>query len=69
MHLERQLRLNSTVLALVLNRNHFTFRLDLSLKRFAKAEVNLSFGLKPDFRSRLSFGLKLWSKTTVLAEE
>jgi len=30
-----------------------------SLKLFAKTEVNLSFGLKPDFRSGLSFGLKL----------
>jgi len=53
-HLHRQLRLNS--LALFLNRNHFTFRLDLPLKLFAK---NLSFGSKPHFRSGLSFGLKL----------
>jgi len=28
-----------------------------------KTEVNLRFGLKPDFRSGLSFGLKLQSKT------
>ena len=39
--------------------NHFTFRLDLPLKLFAKTEANLSFGLKPNFRSWLSFGLKL----------
>jgi len=37
--------------------------------QFAKAEVNLSFGLKPDFRSGLSFGLKLLFKTKVLAEK
>ena len=29
------------------------------LKLFAKTEVNLTFGLKPSFRSVLSFGLKL----------
>ena len=34
-------------------------RFRLSLKLFAKTEVNLSFGLKPDFSSGLSFGLKL----------
>jgi len=33
-----------------------SFRL-YGLKLFAKTEVNLSFGLKPDFRSGLSFGL------------
>jgi len=38
------------------------------IKLFAKTEVNLSFGLKPDFRSGLSFGLKLYFKTEVLAE-
>jgi len=39
--------------------NHFTFRLDLPLKLFAKTEVNPSFGFKPNFRSWLSSGLKL----------
>ena len=33
--------------------------LDLPLKLFAKTEVNLSFCLKPDFRSGLRFGPKL----------
>jgi len=33
-----------------------SFRL-YGLKLFAKTKVNLSFGLKPDFRSGLSFGL------------
>ena len=33
--------------------------MDYSLKLFAKTEVNLSFVLKSDFRSGLSFGLKL----------
>jgi len=37
------------------------------LKLFAKTEVNLAFGLKPDFRSGLSFGLKFKFKTKVLA--
>jgi len=32
-------------------------------------KVNLSFGLKPDFMSALSFGLKLYFKTKVLAEK
>jgi len=30
--------------------------------RFVKTEVNLSFGLKPDFRSGLSFGVKSFSR-------
>ena len=32
---------------------------NFSLKLLAKTEDNLSFGLKPDFRSGLCFGLKL----------
>ena len=35
----------------------------------AKTEVNQSFGLKPDFRPGLSFGLKVCFKTKVLAEK
>jgi len=38
-----------------------------SLKLFAKTEVNLSFGLKPDFRCGLSYGLRLQFKTKVSA--
>jgi len=53
---------------LVKNQDHFTFCLDLPLKVSAKTEVNPSFGLKPDFTSGLSFGLKLQFKTKVLAE-
>ena len=40
-----------------------------SLKLFAKTKVNLSFGLKPDFRSGISFCLKLYFKAKVLAEK
>ena len=38
-----------------------------SLTLFAKTEVNLSFGLKPDSRCGLSYGLRLQFKTKVSA--
>jgi len=35
----------------------------------SKTKINLSFGLKPDFRSGLSFGLKLKLKTKLLVKK
>jgi len=39
--------------------NIFVFgNLDYGLKLCAETNINLSFGLKPDFKSGLSFGLQ-----------